>query len=402
MKEELTRCLNCIKKPCMNNCPLNNDIPSIIKLLKEDKIDESYELLTSTTCIPSICGRICNHPCMLNCTKSKIDKPVNIGNIETYLGDLYLDKEYITKKDNNKKIAIIGSGPSSLTCSYFLRKEGYQVTIYEKNSKLGGLLEYGIPSFRLDRNILKQNIDKIINIGIKVELNKELGKDIKLDELIKEYDAIYLGIGANVSNKLNIEGEELNNVYGANELLETQKHPDYKNKIVCIIGGGNVACDIARTIKRLDAKEVNIIYRRSKIEMPASPYEIEEVLKEKINIIYQTNILKIKEKEIELIKTELINDDNNRKKPINIEGTEYNYKCDYLIKALGSQPSNIINELGLELDEKGYIKVDNYQTSNKKVFAGGDIIGKQKTVSSAARDGRESANAIIKYLKEGI
>ena len=332
----------------------------------------------------------------------KIDKPVNIGNIESYLGDLYLDKEYITKKDNNKKIAIIGSGPSSLTCSYFLRKEGYQVTIYEKNSKLGGLLEYGIPSFRLDRNILKQNIDKIINMGIKVELNKELGKDIKLDELIKEYDAIYLGIGANVSNKLNIEGEELNNVYGANELLETQKHPNYKNKIVCIIGGGNVACDIARTIKRLDAKEVNIIYRRSKIEMPASPYEIEEVLKENINIIYQTNILKIKEKEIELIKTELINDDNNRKKPINIEGTEYNYKCDYLIKALGSQPSNIINELGLELDEKGYIKVDNYQTSNKKVFAGGDIIGKQKTVSSAARDGRESANAIIKYLKEGI
>ena len=394
MKEELNRCLNCIKKPCMNNCPLNNDIPSIIKLIKEDKLDEANDLLISTTCLPSICGRICNHPCMLNCTKSKIDRSIDIGNIESYLGDLYLDKPYKIRDEENKKIAIIGSGPSSLTCSYFLRKEGYQVTIYEKHSKLGGLLEYGIPPFRLDRTILEKNINKIINMGIKVELNKEI---TNLEEL-NNYDAIYIGIGANKSRRLNINGEELNNVYGANELLEYNNHPDYTNKIVSIIGGGNVALDIARTIKRLNPKEVNIIYRRSEKEMPASISEIEDAKQEGINFIYQTNILNIYEKEIELIKTDLIDKGEGRLSPVNIEGTNYKINNDILIKALGSIPDNSID---LE-KENNYIKVNNYQTSNKKVFAGGDIIGNRGTVSSCARDGRNAAIEIIKYLKENM
>ena len=397
MKEELNRCLNCLKKPCMNNCPLNNDIPSIIKLLKEDKVEEAYQIFSNTSCLQSICGRICNHPCMLNCTKSKIDKSIDIGNIETYIGDLYLDKEYIIEKEINKKIAVIGSGPSSLTCAYFLRKEGYQVTIYEKHDELGGLLRYGIPSFRLDRTILEKNINKIINMGIKTELNKEI---TNLNEL-KEYDAIYLGIGANISNKLNIEGEEKDNVYGANELLEYQEHPNYNNKIVNIIGGGNVALDIARTIKRLNAKEVNIIYRRSIKEMPASQEEINLAKEEGINFILQTNIVKILDKEIELIKTELIDKGEGRLSPVNIEGTNYTIKNDYLIKALGASPNKIVNNYNIELNEKNYIKVNNYQTSNKKVFAGGDIIGNRGTVSSAAADGKKAALSIIEYLKEG-
>ena len=269
----------------------------------------------------------------------------------------------------------------------------------------GGILEYGIPEFRLPRDILEKTINKITSIpGIKVETNKELGKDFNLQELSNNYDAVFLAIGSNISSKMNIEGEELEGVYGANELLENKDFPDFKDKKVAVIGGGNVAMDAARTIKRLGAKETYIIYRRAEEQMPAEKKEIEEAKEEKIEFLFQNNIVKIIPKDsqkrvekIECIKTELIQkEEGKRPNPVDIEGSNYLLDMDYVIMAIGSKTEeNILKEQGIELNEKGYIKVDeNYKTNIENVYAGGDVIGAKATVAWAARIGRNVAEII--------
>lgn len=410
MKELANYCLGCINKPCSKGCPLNNDIPGFIKLIKEDNIKEAYELLCKTTVLQSICGRICPHlkQCEGKCIRGIKGEPVNIGKLESYSGDEAIKNNWnipASKTTKKEKIAIIGSGPSGLTCAAFLKVEGYQVTIYEKHNYLGGLLRHGIPDFRLPKNILDETINKIISLGIEIKPNKELGKNLSLSDLEKEYDCIFIGIGANLSSKMNIPGEDLNGVYGGNELLEQNNHPNYENKEVIVSGGGNVAMDVARTIKKLGAKKVTIIYRRSEKEMPAEIKEIEEAKQEGIELLTQTNILSIigkdKVEQLECIKTELIKKEGEtRLSPINIEGTNFKIKADYCIMAVGSHPEEeITTKLNLELDKKNRIVVnENNQTSNKKIFAGGDISGTEATVAYAARSGRNAAYNIIEYL----
>ena len=275
----------------------------------------------------------------------------------------------------------------------------------------GGILAYGIPEFRLPRDILEKTINKITSIpGIKVECNKELGKDFNLQELSNNYDAVFLAIGSNISTKMNIEGEELEGVYGANELLENKIFPDFKDKKVAVIGGGNVAMDAARTVKRLGAKETYIIYRRAEEQMPAERKEIEEAKGEKIEFLFQNNIVKIISKnsekkvgKIECIKTELVQkEEGKRPSPVDIEGSNYLLDIDYVIMAIGSKTEeNILKEQGIELNEKGYIKVDeNYKTNIKNVYAGGDVIGTKATVAWAARIGRNVAE-IIRTFGDG-
>ena len=251
-------CLNCVNKPCSTGCPLNNDIPEFINLIKNEKYQEAYEVLSQTTVLASICGRICPHErqCQGKCVRKFKSESVAIGDLEAFVGDLSIKNNWqeLPKISKNKKVAIIGSGPSGLTCAAFLRKAGYDVTIYEKHNYLGGLLYHGIPDFRLDREILHNNIKQIIDLGIEVNLNKSLGNDFTLDDLKERYDAIFLAIGANVSKKMQIPGEDLEGVYGANELLEYGEHPDYKDKTVIISGCGNSAMDISRTIKRMELK----------------------------------------------------------------------------------------------------------------------------------------------------
>ena len=402
-------CLNCKTKPCTKGCPLGNNIPEFIKCIKEEKFDEAYNVLQETTVLSSICGRICPHSkqCEGNCVRGIKGNPVDIGLLESFVGDVNKEKNIELKEKlvNNKKVGIIGGGPSGLTAAAFLARSGCDVTIYEKEEKLGGILNYGIPDFRLDKKIINNTIDKVLILGIQVKSGYVLGKNISLEDLKKEYDAIYLAFGANNSCFMDVEGKNLDNVYGANELLKYNKHPDYKEKNVAIIGGGNVAIDIARTVKRLDAKSVNIIYRREEKQMPAEPKEIKDAKNEGVNFIHKANLVKIignsHVEKIELIKTQLVKKEGEtREYPINIENSNYQIDMDYVIMAIGSKiDRELAIKNGLELDEKGYIKVDeNYKTNIDGVFAGGDLIGGKCTVAWASKAGRDAAKNIVQYL----
>lgn len=413
-------CLGCKAKPCSTKgCPLNNDIPQFIEYIKQNNYYEAYKTLSSTTVLPGICGRICPHmkQCQGSCVRGIKGNPVSIGDLEAFVYDKAKEKGYTLRKcfedikenDNNisnKKVAIIGGGPCGLTAAAFIAKKGIKVTIFEKYDYLGGLLMYGIPEFRLSKDIVNKTIKDILDLGIEVEYNKELGKKLSLGELEKEYDVIFLSFGGNVSTKMGVEGEELEGVYGGNELLEYNTHPDYKGKIVAVVGGGNVAMDCARTIKRLGAKEVKVIYRRAREQMPAEDKEIEDAINEGISFLYQNNIVKIlgtnKVEKLELIKTELKQKDGDlRLSPVNIENSNYIINVDYIIMALGSKTDNYVAKLGVELDKWGNIKIDeNYKTSKDKIYAGGDIAGVKKTVAWAAYSGRQAAKRIIEDLKQ--
>ena len=411
IKEKVNYCLNCPVKPCSNKgCPLNNNIPEFIKAIKEDNIKKAYEILSETTVLESVCGRICPHmkQCEGSCVRGIKGKPVSIGELEAYVGDYAIKNNYEISKVNtenkDKKIAIVGGGPAGLTASAFLLKKGFSVTLFEKYNYLGGLLVHGIPEFRLPKDIVNKTIQKILDLGLEVKYNCELGNNISLKDLTNNYDAIFLAYGANITTKMGVEGEELKGVYGGNQLLEYKNHPDYTNKKVAVIGGGNVAMDCARTIKKLGAEEVKIIYRRAEEQMPAETKEIQDAKNEGIKFLFQNNIVKIigknKVEKLELIKTELVQKEGeNRKVPVNIENSNYLIDIDYVIMALGSMPESFTIDLGLTLNKYGYIYIDeNYQTSNKKIFAGGDIAGCKSTVAWAARSGRDAANKISEFL----
>lgn len=413
IQEKVDYCLNCKIKPCeLKGCPLGNHIPEMIKLLKEEKYKEAYIEISKTTVLPGVCGRICPHKkqCQGSCVRGIKGEPVSIGDLEAFtfdkanelgysLVDCYEKSEKI-----NKKVAVVGGGPAGLTCAAFLAKAGVDVTIYEKYDQLGGILVHGIPYFRLPREIIKDSISKILELGINVEYNQELGKNITLNELKKKFDAIFLSVGANKSSKMGVEGEDLKGVYGGNELLEYANYPDFTNKIVAVVGGGNVAMDCCRTIKRMGAKEVKVIYRRAEKQMPAEEKEIAEAKAEGIEFLFQNNIAKIIGKKnvekLELIKTKLIKKEGeSREVPVNIDGSNYQIDVDIVVMALGSQVSDEILTLGLTLNKWGNIIVnENYKTSDKKIYAGGDLAGMKGTVAWAAKSGREAAENILNDL----
>ena len=455
MQEKVNYCLNCKVKPCSNKgCPLNNDIPTFIRLVKEGNMEEAYYTLLKTSILGSVCGRICPHykQCMGSCVRGIKGESVQIGDIEAYISDYGLEHNLIkniekTEELKGKNIAVIGGGPAGLTASYFLAKAGANITIYEKHNSLGGILEHGIPEFRLDPKVLKKTVNSILSLGINVKYNVEVMTnnnqeiidekannnqesinektdndqrviDEKINEEAKEqektkisiesiaskYDATILAIGANVSSKMNIPGEDLEGVYGGNELLENKNYPDFKGKIVAVSGGGNVAMDTARTVARLGAKKVFVIYRRAEEQMPAERKEIEDAKKEGIEFLFQNNITKImgsgKVEEIECIKTKLVQKEGEtRLSPVNIEGSNYRMRMDYVVMAVGSKPEEK-DIAGFEKNKWGYVNTDEEKkTSIKNVYAIGDIAGNKQTVAWAARSGRDVALEIIEKLK---
>ncbi len=401
IQQKMEYCLNCKSKPCKEGCPLKNDIPAFIENAKNGNIKEAYKILSKTTIMPFICGKICPHSkqCEGKCIRGIKEKPVSIGEIESYVGEIgiknkwYLDVEKAKEKD--KKIAIIGAGPAGITASIYLAKMGWRVDLFEQKEKIGGILRYGIPRFRLEEryvDILEEEL-KCLNVKIYTEIS--LGRDRQLKKLIEEYDAVLFAIGANQPSKMGIPGEEQKNVIGANELLEYGNHPNYEGKKVVVIGGGNVAMDASRTIKRLGAESVTVLYRRAREQMPAEKKEVEEAIKEKINFKFQINVKGIEKNQLECIRTVLVKkEDEKREIPVEIPNSTFYIEADYIIMAIGSK----LNKEGLdniELNEKGYIKInDKYQTNLKKVYATGDSIGKNTTVAWASYFGREAAKNI--------
>jgi len=408
VKKQAEYCLNCKTKPCQTGCPLQNNIPDFIKSIKEENYEKAFKTLSETTIFEPICGRICPHKsqCEGSCVRGLKGESVHIGELEAFVGDYmleHIDLQVTEADDESEKIAIIGSGPSGLACSYYLSTRGFKVDIYEKHSKLGGLLRHGIPEFRLEKGILDEWLKKyILNKNVTAFTNMELGKDILLEDLKKDYDAVVLAFGANVSNKMNIDGEEKEFVLGGNELLEYKNMPDFADKIVAVIGGGNVAMDTSRTIKRLGAKEVKVVYRRAEKQMPAESEEIEDAKKEGIEFLFLTNMVKVLDNKIECVKTELIKrEGESRDYPVNVEGSNFFMDVDFVVLAVGSSTEKeLIDKLGLETNKWGCIKVDEtYKTSDEKIYAVGDLAGTKQTVAWAARSGFECAKKIIDFDK---
>lgn len=410
---EASRCLNCINHPCVDGCPINNHIPEFISKIKENKLNEAYEIITSKSTLPSICSRVCPSElqCQSKCTRGIKGEPICINGLERFVCDNHTKENSIKIKPNKHSVAIVGSGPSGLSCAKKLALLGYDVTIFESFSLPGGVLTYGIPEFRLPKKLVEEEIKRITDLGVKIQVNTKIQSFI---EFQKDYDALYIAIGVTQSKFMNIKGEDLNGVYGANEFLlkaniyKNEMLPIVKDKNVVVVGGGNVAMDVARSAIRLGAKSTNIIYRRSINEMPACKEELNQTIQEGITINYLCNPIEILGKEkvesIRCIKMKLTEiDEGGRKTPIEIKGSEFNMDGDIVIMAISSTYDEMIKFQNIKLNKYGYIETrDDMSTSIEGIFAGGDIVLGPSTVAKAARDGIKAAEQIDKYIQSKI
>lgn len=421
--EEAARCLDCRHKPCIGGCPVNTQIPDFISEVKEGNFEEAYQIITSDNGLPAICGRVCpqEKQCEQRCVRAIKGESVGIGRLERFVADWYMDN--IEAKNTEKmtkigKVAVVGSGPASLTCASDLARNGFDVTIFEALHELGGVLMYGIPEFRLPKALVAKEIQTIVDLGVKVEKNVIVGKSIDIEELFEEgYEAVFIGSGAGLPRFMRIEGENLNGVYSSNEFLtrvNLMKAYDYPNNHtpvrigdkVAVIGGGNVAMDAARTAKRLGAKEVHIIYRRSMEELPARLEEVHHAKEEGIIFDLLNNPTEIIGEEghvkaIKCVKMELGEPDaSGRRRPQVIEGSDYEVEMDNVIIAIGQTPNPLLTSTtdGLDTNSRGCIDVDEetMETSIPNVYAGGDAVTGAATVILAMGAGKKAANSIIK------
>ncbi|MCD6126780.1 MAG: NADPH-dependent glutamate synthase [Methanomicrobia archaeon] len=424
---EADRCLQCKNAPCIKGCPVNIDIPGFIKLIKDGKFDEAIQKIKEKNNLPGITGRVCpqEEQCEKYCTMGKKFEPVGIGRLERFVSDWETKKGIkLPEKPvpTGKKVAIVGSGPAGLTCAGDLAKLGHSVTIFESLHKPGGVLIYGIPEFRLPKKIVENEVNYIKKLGVEIKTDVVVGKTITLEELLDEYDAIFIGTGAGLPRFLGIPGENLNGVYSANEfltrvnLMKAYRFPEYdtpvkKGKRVAVIGAGNVAMDSARTALRLGAEKVYIVYRRSEKEMPARNEEIEHAKEEGVEFLLLTTPVRITGdenywvKQMKCIKMKLGEpDESGRRRPIPIEGSEFEIDVDLIIIAIGQRPNPLIPQTvkGLKTTKWGTIEVDeNGRTSLDRVWAGGDIATGAATVIAAMGAGKRAAADIHKYLKTG-
>lgn len=405
IKEKANYCLNCKNRPCQKACPMQTNIPGFIEEIKNDNIENAYKILMDNNIFSSICSFICpqENQCEGSCTRGIKEKPVLIGELEQFVNCYAKEKKLkynIEKKEDiNIKVAIIGSGPASLSCAYELAKEGVSVTIFEKEESLGGILRYGIPDYRLDKKELDSVINKIINLGIEVKTKCEFGKDIHINDLKNDgYSYIFLGIGAGMPTKYSLGAGEIKGVYDSNVFLKEYNQGNYIRNLenVIVIGGGNVAMDCARSAKRMGATKVSIVYRRNIEDMPARKIEIKETLEDGIEIIPCTKVISAEEKdgyiqEIECIKTKVIEG-----KAVDIENSNFKMKTNCFVFAIGLLPEkDFIEREGLYL-ENGLVKINEKgETNIDRVYAGGDLTESKSTVCRAIAAGKKSAKSIL-------
>ncbi|RCW48805.1 NADH-ubiquinone oxidoreductase-F iron-sulfur binding region domain-containing protein [Halanaerobium sp. MA284_MarDTE_T2] len=409
-------CAALFNSPCQNACPANVDIPIYIDLIRQGKYKEAYKVVQEENPLVLVCGRVCYNLCEKSCNRGSMDEPLAIRELKRFVSDYLLEKEgnFPTpeiKEEKDKKIAVVGSGPSGLTAAFYLRKKGYQVTIFEAESEVGGMLALGIPEYRLPKKLLNEEIAVLTTMGVEISVDTKIGEDIKLEDLKDEgYWAVYMAVGAQKDRNLGIEGEDLEGVYSALQMLRDINNDteiDMKGKKVSVIGGGNAAIDVARNLVRLGAEEVNIIYRRTKEDMPAHREEIEEAEYEKVNIYTQVNPVKIigengKVKSLECIKISGGKfDESGRRKPVEIEGSNYTLKTDVVISAVGQSVDDEFNsgKFKIELENETLISVDSaHRTNIPWIFAGGDCVTGPSTVIESIQQGKEAAASIDKYL----
>ena len=431
---EANRCLHCKNMPCISGCPVKIQIPDFIDRIKEGDFEGAYSIISASSSLPAVCGRVCpqESQCECNCVRGIKGEPVAIGRLERFVSD-YHNKNAkgakIEVEKNGYKVAIVGSGPSGLTCAGDLARAGFEVTIYEALHTAGGVLVYGIPEFRLPKAIVAKEIENLNNLGVKIETNVVIGKTLTIDELRSEYDAIFIGSGAGLPRFMGIPGEALSGVYSANEFLTRCNlmkayesdpiTPIMKGGKVAVVGGGNVAMDAARTALRLGASHVYIIYRRSMEELPARREEVEHAMEEGIDFRLLNNPVEILGynneddkrdpkngfvKGIRCIRMELGEpDERGRRRPVEVKGSEFEIDVDTVIMAIGTSPNPLIKNttMGLEVSKHGGIVIDeNGMSSIENVYAGGDAVTGAATVITAMGAGKLAAKSIIeKFLK---
>ena len=425
--EEATRCLNCKNAKCIQGCPVSINIPAFIHQVKEGNIEEAYKIIGKSSALPAICGRVCpqESQCEGKCIRGIKGEPVSIGKLERFVADYALENDIKpegAETMNGHKVAVIGSGPSGLTCAGDLAKLGYDVTVFEALHELGGVLVYGIPEFRLPKQkVVAKEIEKVKELGVKFETNVVIGKSTTIDQLMEEegFEAVFIGSGAGLPMFMGIPGENANEVFSANEYLTRSNlmkafRDDYDTPIaagkkVAVVGGGNVAMDAARTALRLRA-EVHVVYRRSEAELPARAEEVHHAKEEGIIFDLLTNPKKINVDEngnitsMTVIKMELGEPDaSGRRRPVEIESSEYDIEVDTVIMSLGTSPNPLISSTtkGLETNRRKCIvaEEENGQTSKEGVFAGGDAVTGAATVILAMGAGKAGAKGIDEYLR---
>ncbi len=433
---EATRCLNCKNRPCVEGCPVNISIPDFITKIKQRNFEGAYEVISKSSSLPAVCGRVCPQEtqCESKCTLGIKFEPVGIGRLERFVADWHNahgNGEITVPESNGHKVAVIGSGPSGLTCAGDLAKKGYKVTVFEALHLAGGVLVYGIPEFRLPKEIVKKEVDILKKLGVSIETNVVIGKTITIDELFNDgFEAVFVGSGAGLPRFMGIAGEGLKGVYSANEFLtranlmkaykDDTQTPIMRAKNVAVVGGGNVAMDAARTALRLGAENVYIIYRRSMDELPARKEEVEhaqeegikfEILRNPVEILGYKNPADRRDLKngfvtgVKVIKCELGEpDENGRRRPVEIAGSEYIIPVDCVIMAIGTSPNPLIKNTtkGLEVNRHGGIIVEETtgKTSKESVYAGGDAVTGAATVILAMGAGKTAANAIDEYLSQ--
>lgn len=424
--DEANRCLNCKNMPCVSGCPVKIHIPAFIKEVADGKFEKAYEIISKSSSLPAVCGRVCpqERQCESKCVRGIKGESVGIGRLERFVADWHNEhsKEAPKKpQPNGYKVAVIGSGPAGLTCAGDLAKKGYSVTVFEALHLAGGVLVYGIPEFRLPKAIVQKEIDGLIALGVKIETNMVIGKVLSIDELLESgFDAVFIGSGAGLPKFMGIPGENLNGVYSANEFLtrvnlmkaykDDAKTPIKQNKKVAVVGGGNVAMDAARCAKRLGADEVYIVYRRSEAELPARAEEVEHAKEEGIIFKILTNPTEILADEngfvggIKCVEMELGEpDESGRRRPKVKENSEFKIDVDCVIMALGTSPNPLIKSTtkGLETKDWGGIIADEETglTSRARIYAGGDAVTGAATVILAMGAGKAAAEAIMRDIE---